>query len=166
VSLVFLVAAACTVGTVEGVPDPAADPGVDASADDPPVDAADVACRDAVTPVGSGEHNAGQACIACHAGNAGPDFTLAGTLYTDAAGAAPLAGATITITDANGATFDMVSQQNGNFWTAEPLAFPVHVVASRCPDTQPMSGAIAAAGDCNAGGCHASGAAQGRIHLP
>lgn len=158
--------AACTVGDVRDL-DPQV--GVDAAAGDPDPDpgpdAAPVECRDAVPSAGNGEHNPGQACIACHAGGEGPTFTLAGTLYADAAGTTPLAGATIVVTDATGATFDLVTHDNGNFWTNQAVTFPVRVAASRCPDTVPMVSAINA-GDCNVGGCHAAGAPSGRIHLP
>jgi hypothetical protein len=160
----LFVLAACDLGDVRDLGSPG---GPDADVADPQADAspAEVACRDTVPGVGGGEHNAGQACIACHEADGGPRFTLAGTLYDDVAGTAPIAGATIIVTDANGATTDLVTQQNGNFWTNEPLVFPVHVAASACPDTVPMIGAITT-GDCSAGGCHAAGSATGRVHLP
>lgn len=155
--------AACDLGDVTNVGSP-----TDVDADVPGLgaDAAPIPCRETVPSVGAGEHNAGQACIACHAADGGPSFTLAGTLYGDAAGTTPLAGATIIVIDATGASFDMVTQENGNFWATEPLSFPVHVSATQCPDSAPMLGAITAAGDCNAGGCHAAGTATGRAHLP
>jgi hypothetical protein len=143
--------------------------GPDAGPDDPGAPDGGTAaaeCVDAVAGVGGGEHNPGQACIACHAADGGPTFTLAGTLYADLAGTMPLAGATILVTDASGATTEVVTQQNGNFWTNDPLAFPVRVSATRCPDTTPMIGTVAAPGDCNSGGCHAAGGATGPIHLP
>jgi hypothetical protein len=120
-------------------------------------DGAAVACVPAVTGLGSGVHNAGQACIACHLGNGGPDFTLAGTLSVP--------GGTITVTDADGLVVEVVSQNNGNFYTSTALTFPVQVSASRCPDTAPMISAVAQ-GDCNSAGCHAAGSATGPIHLP
>jgi hypothetical protein len=158
--------AACTPGDITGNPGPGG--GADAAADTPDADpavpdgGASAACVPAVSGVGSGHHNPGQTCIACHAGNSGPDFTVAGTLYDSANGAAPLAGGTITVTDANGAVTTIVSQTNGNFYSSAPLTFPIRIEASRCPDTSAMS-STAAAGDCNSGGCH--GAAN-RIHLP
>ena len=90
-------------------------------------------------------------------------FTLAGTLY-DAGGAA-IPGGSITVKDASGATFDMVAQRNGNFYTSKAIAFPITVYASSCPTSLPMSGPIASGnGGCNKSGCHATGA-QGHIHL-
>ena len=113
----------------------------------------------AAATLGSGQHNAGQDCMqGCH--NHG--FTLSGTLYS-ANGAAALPGATITVTDANGATFDMIAQQNGNFYTKQTIVFPVSVYASACPTSTPMVSKVAADG-CSKSGCHAAGA-QGAIHL-
>src|SRR5262245_16680908 len=64
-------------------------------------------CKNAVTTaLSGGHHNAGQDCLqGCH--NHG--FTLSGTLY-DAAGTTALPGASITVKDAGGKTFDMVAQ--------------------------------------------------------
>lgn len=177
-----LLLAGCTVG-VGGIggPPPGGDDGTggggggdvgpDAGADSPDgssvsnPDAAVFACRSKVdnTTLSNGHHNAGQDCMnGCH--NHG--FTLAGTLYTTAAGGTPVKGGSITIVDANGQTFDVVSQLNGNFYTIKPVAFPVHVTASMCPDVKPMAGTIAAgSGGCNKNGCHVAGG-QGRIHIP
>ncbi len=163
---------ACTVGDVTGLRgDAGADDGVDADPSAPDADPAapdagsTLTCRDEVANPGNGEHNAGQACIACHAANGGPDYSVAGTLYSDAAGTAPVAGATITVVDAAGVEVDLVTRTNGNFWTEQNLTFPVRVMASRCPTAVPMIASVSN-GDCNVGGCHAAGAPSGRIHLP
>jgi hypothetical protein len=161
-SCVLLALAACDLGDVRDLGSMGAP---DADVVEPGPDAASVPCADPVANVGGGEHNPGQACVACHAADGGPDFTLAGTLYADPGGVTPLAGATIVVIDAGGASIEMVTQSNGNFWTSEPLTFPVHVSATRCPDTTPMVSAVSSA-DCNAGGCHATGSSTGRIHLP
>ncbi len=128
-------------------------------------DAPAVACKTQVpaNQLSSGNHNAGQDCMnGCH--NHG--FTLAGTLFTSSAGVTTIAGGTITVTDAGGHTFDVVSQLNGNFYTSTQVTFPVTVVASECPNTLAMSGSIpSGSGGCNRTGCHTT-AAQGRIHLP
>jgi hypothetical protein len=162
----LVVCIGCSPGDITGGQGPAgADAAVGPDADpNAPDGAPAAACTPAVSGVGSGEHNAGQACIACHAGNGGPDFTLAGTLYTSSAGGTPIAGGTITVTDADGTVVEVVSQNNGNFYTLAALTFPVQVSASRCPDSAAMSSD--AAGDCNAGGCHTAGGSPGRIHLP
>ena len=113
--------------------------------------------------VGNGHHNAGTDCMdGCH--NHG--FTLAGTLYTSSAGTTIIAGGTITIRDAAGHTFDVVSQRNGNFYTSTAVTFPVTVIASECPAAATMTESIASgSGGCNRTGCHTTGG-QGRIHLP
>lgn len=123
---------------------------------------AGTACKPVVTAnLTSGHHNAGQNCVACHNGASAPLFTLAGTLEQAAGGA--MSGGTITIVDANGVSLDVVSQQNGNFYTAQTLAFPVTLTASACPTTTSMV-SKASAGGCATSGCHVSGA-QGAVHL-
>jgi hypothetical protein len=126
-------------------------------------------CRAPVTTnIGDGHHNAGQDCMnSCHAHG----FTLAGTLYSSSAGTSPIAGGTIVVTDAQGHTFDVVSQANGNFYTTQPVAFPVTVMASDCPSTTAMASSVSAgaggtSAGCNANGCHQPGGGQGPIHLP
>jgi hypothetical protein len=118
-------------------------------------------CKNLAAANGNGHHNPGQDCLnGCH--NHG--FTLAGTLY-DAAGTTALAGGTITVKDANGAMFDMIAAQNGNFYTSQAIAFPIAVYASSCPTSTPMTAAVASgSGGCNKSGCHATGG-QGHVHL-
>jgi hypothetical protein len=127
-------------------------------------DGAAVACKTkVVNGIGSGQHNPGQDCMqGCH--NHG--FTVSGTLYAAANGATVVTGATVTLTDAANKTIDMVTMQNGNFYTLTAVTFPIRVVASSCPDTKPMVSTIAAGnGGCNKSGCHAAGG-TGPIHLP
>jgi hypothetical protein len=118
-------------------------------------------CKNLGTANGNGHHNAGQDCMqGCH--NHG--FTLSGTLY-GAAGTTALAGGTITVTDSAGKTLNLVTAQNGNFYTSQAIAFPITVYASACPTSMPMTASIANGnGGCNKSGCHANGA-QGHIHL-
>ena len=122
----------------------------------------EIACDPQVESGESGEHNAGQPCLACHGNGEGPDFSLAGTVYGSLGGGAPVVGATIHVTDADGVEYIAVSARNGNFWLREAITFPVQVRASACPSTQPMI-APSATGNCNAGGCHD---ADFRIYLP
>jgi hypothetical protein len=112
--------------------------------------------------VPAGHHNPGTACLTCHDGNTpnAPLWTLAGTLYTTGGGAAPLPGGTIIVTDNAGSTIKIISGDNGNFFTSQTVVFPVHITASRCPDSQTMANAQQV-GDCNS--CH-GGASH--IHLP
>ncbi len=120
-------------------------------------------CRDQVTAgLDNGHHNPGQDCQnGCH--NHG--FTVSGTFYSTVNGGAPVAGATITVLDAAGQTFDMHSGTNGNFWSSTPVTYPLTVTASECPTVTPMTSPVpSGGGGCNKGGCHA-GTPTGRIHL-
>ena len=168
-TLVFtlLALSGCTVGEVGG-------PGVGPDAgrggdggiqpDAPPGGLAFGPCRNKAPNGLDGHHNAGQSCQAgCH----DHGFKLSGTLYTSAAGTTPVVGGAISVKDANGVVFDMISEANGNFYTTRTVAFPVQVIASACPDAKPMSGAISLAdGNCNKAGCHVPGVGQGAIHAP
>jgi hypothetical protein len=158
------------VGSIEPAGPLEAGPDADPAASDPDPTAPDAAavagpCDEAVAMAASGKHKPGEPCLSCHrAGGPGPAFTLAGTAYTTLAGGTPVVGATVHVVDATGADVALVTARNGNFWTAQPFAFPVTVRASRCPETRPMIGAVSATGaDCNRGGCHTAGF---RIYLP
>lgn len=152
--LVFAFAAAC-VGTMEEkYPAGLSAGGADAGACDEPLQSGD-----------DGHHNPGQPCLTCHrAGGTGTAFTVGGTLYTDLAGTAPLPDGTIHLIDAEGTELTLPVAANGNFWTSEPMAFPVHTFASLCPDTRAMITPVdTTGGDCNMGGCHVAGF---RVALP
>ena len=123
-------------------------------------------CKAKVSSIGSGHHNAGQDCFSsCH--NHG--FTLAGTLYSAQSGGSAVAGASITVKDSTGATFDIVTQANGNFYTSQTVHFPVTVYASECQISQMsevMTDPITSGqGGCATSGCHTT-SAQGHIYLP
>jgi hypothetical protein len=164
---------ACTVGTSEspstGIeqPDASTQSGTDAGTDaavQPDAPAAGFQCRDKqpLTAVGDGHHHPGENCLnGCH--NHG--FTLAGTMTTTATATTPFVGASITVKDANGHTFDMVTQANGNFYTSTAVAFPITVTASACPSIHAMSASVTAGG-CNKTGCHALTGGAGHITLP
>jgi hypothetical protein len=125
------------------------------------------ACEEPSTALPNGRHNAGASCAACHSTGVGAKkFTLAGTLYASKTGVGSISGATIIVTDANGGVHKLISAANGNFYATEPLAYPVTVSVSKCPDTVPMVSPVTSGGDCNAGGCHALNAPSGRVHLP
>ncbi len=121
-------------------------------------------CRDKAPNGLDGHHNPGQSCQGgCH----DHGFTLAGTLQTTIAGGTPVVGGAISVRDANGRVFDMISEANGNFYTTQIVTFPVNVIASACPDANPMAGTISQAdGNCNKVGCHVAGVGQGSIHVP
>jgi len=122
------------------------------------------ACLPAGAPIPNGNHNPGQACQSCHTPTANiPRWTVAGTLFSSAAGGAAVSAATIVVVDNNGVELKLVTAANGNFYTTTPVAFPVTVKASKCPDEKAMT-AKPGSGNCNS--CHTAGSAQGRIHLP
>jgi len=121
--------------------------------------------------LGSPLMHPGQACIACHATNPGPDFAIAGTVYPtahepDNCNGSGNSGASVVITDANGNTTTLTVNAAGNFSSQASIAKPYRakvVVGNR---ERAMSVAQTS-GDCN--GCHTqSGAssAPGRILLP
>ena len=171
ISIVFALASGFAFASLAScTPQEPGDGGGDSPADE--VDAAPVAgpdagpapvCEETATQLPNPKHNAGLACLSCHSGTGvAPKWTVAGTLFTNAQGSAPIAGATVLITDANGVTTKLVTASNGNFYTSKAMAFPVRVGASKCPDTKMMPGMIMT-GDCNS--CHQA-ATTGRIHLP
>ncbi|HTR50877.1 MAG TPA: hypothetical protein VMJ10_09235 [Kofleriaceae bacterium] len=111
---------------------------------------------------GNGHHNPGMDCMdGCH--NHG--FTVAGTLFGAVNSTTPVVGATIQVIDANKQTIDIVTQTNGNFYTSTQVAFPLTVLATSCPNIQPMAASVTGTTTvgCNATGCHVAG---NRIHLP
>lgn len=168
--LPFCMIAACNVGDMGG---PSGGGGSDAMTDGrgsgpmwvdaPPGQGPAADCRQPVTGYADGHHNTGRNCLdSCH--NHG--FTLAGTLYTGAFNNTGYAGATITIKDSANRTVDVVVQADGNFFTAQPIAFPAVVMASSCPYGTKMTAQVTN-GACNTSGCHAqTGGAAGQIHLP
>jgi hypothetical protein len=84
----------------------------------------------------------------CHS-----NFTVAGTAYTTAGGAAAVAGATIHITDAKGTKLKLITASNGNFYTGQSVTPPLKVSGSKCPAVKPMNGEVLSTGlDCNF--CH------------
>src|SRR5690349_9431778 len=95
----FLSLAACITPSFPTPPEEAPDAAV------VPPDAPDN-CELPVDNVGDGHHNPGQNCLDCHNGQqqGAPIFTLAGTVYKDAAGAIPKTRATVIIVDGDGNT--------------------------------------------------------------
>ncbi len=120
-------------------------------------------CTDPVAPADDGHHRPGDDCMSCHrqGGDATP-YALAGTLYADAGGAAPVAGATLHFMDTAGLDAIVITAANGNFWSVDPITFPLVAFTARCPDVVPMVTALGEADlGCNRAGCHTSGF---RIH--
>jgi hypothetical protein len=115
----------------------------------------------------------GQACIACHATNEAPDFTIAGTVYPSAHepnncvdAVASAAGATVVIVDAANRTLTLAVNAVGSFYSTTPITTPFRakVVVGT---SERVMGTPQTTGDCN--GCHTqngANSAPGRILLP
>lgn len=132
---------------------------VEASA---PLDAA-VPCLKAVASPGNGHHHPGADCMSCHDGlSANKRWTVAGTLYTTVTGGTAISGASIDIVDAANKKIVLATTDNGNFYTTQPVTFPLTLRASKCPNDAKMNLA-ATTGSCNANSCHNS---TMRVHLP
>ena len=133
------------------------DTAVDTVVDTPADTEAETAdCFPPSTAEGSAGHSPGANCLTCHSSW----YTVAGTVFSTAAGDTGVGGATIVVIDATGAEIDLVTHVNGNFFASQPVVFPLTVAASQCPDHQVM-GSGATSGACNS--CHGTGS---RIHLP
>jgi hypothetical protein len=134
---------------------------------------ADPNCLPAIAGGGGlGHHNAGTSCITanCHGvptGALAPQYSIAGTLYTNALGDAGIDGATIVVTDANNVTINIPTRGLGgvgNFYSENlTLVPPFTIQATQCPSLMSM-GTPADSGNCNS--CHIpGGTANARIHL-
>jgi hypothetical protein len=84
----------------------------------------------------------GEDCLECHGGGEAKRWTAAGTWDGE--------GRQVQIQDANGKRFALRTNQAGNFWTAEPIAFPLRVSVDGRVMPDPV-----AYGGCNR--CHGEG---------
>jgi len=133
--------------------------------------AAGTAGRGAPAKAANPAHNgdaSGKDCIPCHTG----DWSFGGTLYSDAAGTARVAGAEIRITGPDGKEYAKTySDVDGNFWTDTAVGTPIPInsrVAVRSADKKKtMSTSIAAgqSGCSQAGTCHGTGGTAGKVYL-
>jgi hypothetical protein len=118
--------------------------------------------------------NPGQDCMSCHIGSGNAHrriWTVAGTVFSDPGALvdAGVDGAEVLITDNNHQQITLVTNQAGNFYTGEDLAFPLlDVQIQRGKRRLRMNLSVqAAAGNCNS--CHAQPAlngAMGRLFVP
>ena len=104
----------------------------------------------------------GDDCGSCHR-----RFTVSGTVYPhpDSLADFGLDGALVLITDADGKSTAALSNGAGNFYSEEPLRFPLSVAVQQGEEVRKM-GPLVESGSCNT--CHtipASGSAAGRIHF-
>lgn len=121
---------------------------------------ATVACENEGPRGTSGEggstHNSGRNCIECH-GN----LRYAGTIYTDASATSVLAGAKVTVTQTDGSTYTMTSDQTGNFYTSSGNPANGYTVSVEGNTVQMAQNATN--GGCSSGGCH-DGSATPRVY--
>lgn len=112
----------------------------------------------------------GRNCLACHSagGRADPPWTAAGTVFprVDDPASAGVQGVQVTLVDAAGRSVSLRTNAAGNFYTREPLRFPVRASIERDGVRRAMV-APAPHGACN--GCHGDAAppavSAGRIAL-
>jgi len=90
----------------------------------------------------------GSDCLECHDGGEAPRWTVAGTWSG--------LGRQVAIVDAAGKSFSRHTNQAGNFWTSEPVTFPLRVSV----DGVPMPNAVNAA-DASCNRCHGDGPGSG-----
>jgi hypothetical protein len=132
----------------------------------------------ACTPSNGPLMRPGEDCLRCHGGSPGGTeglpvrhataWSLAGTVYStvDADPKAGIEGVDVQVTDATGFAFQLHTNLAGNFYSAEKVAFPVHVCLSRNGSVRCMEG-LSPHGACNL--CHALPpleGAEGRIAAP
>lgn len=121
----------------------------------------------------NGGNPAGVNCMDCHsaAGGANAKWGIAGTVYSSAAGATPVAKAEVRVVDAKGTELALVySDALGNFW-ADTIVGGVpggaKVGVRNATVTKLMGSALTTqdAGCQRAAGCHVQGATPGRVFL-
>ncbi len=115
-------------------------------------------------------HRAGQPCLVCHDGTTStPVMSVAGTVYGVRGSDAPLAGASVFLTDANGSAFTATSNAAGTFYVEASVwqpVYPLRVAVAFGGFTATMSSIIGREGSC--AGCHvdpSSRISAGRIYL-
>ncbi len=116
-------------------------------------------CVDIGTP-GLSSHNPGTGCMngGCHDGTTPPTMTVAGTLYDAASGGNTVAGGTVHLEDSAGNPITLITGSTGNFYSTDPIAFPVKAGASSCPSAKEMSNMVTQnGGNCAQSGCHVAG---------
>jgi len=92
----------------------------------------------------------GSDCLECHGGGEARTWTVAGTWGGQ--------GNQVVLRDAGGRVLTLHSNRAGNFWTAEPLRFPITVAVNGQVMPGPPQGAnLTTAGDGSCNRCHGSG---------
>jgi hypothetical protein len=115
----------------------------------------DITCADPVVPAPTGGHNPETDCMTCHIAG-GPAaslvWTAAGTVFDGPASTTPVGGATVHLIDEEDHRVDLVTHENGTFFTAEPFTGNVKVYVSMCPDIKEMIAPVTIPASCNS--CH------------
>ena len=112
----------------------------------------------------------GENCLRCHSeGSAYPSapiWSAAGTVFERADSEVGVRGATVRLVDSAGKELELTTNAAGNFYTSEPLVFPLRASLSFEGFEASMPVEVPA-GSCNA--CHShpdpSGGAQGHIRV-
>lgn len=121
---------------------------------------------------GGSQMHPGIACISCHDSGEGPSFAVAGTVYPtghepDDCNGSGASGATVTVTDRNGAARAFTVNSAGNFYGNASIGWPVFPITATVSfngKTRSMGTAVPS-GDCNL--CHTqNGTAIGQIATP
>jgi hypothetical protein len=107
---------------------------------------------------------AGEDCIHCHQ-DVAPTWTIAGTVYSapDAKPDAGLEGAAVLVNDSAGKQLTLTTNSVGNFYTAEPLTWPIRVEIQHGTKRMAMSDSPPR-GSCNA--CHTLPRPPGEEDVP
>lgn len=115
-------------------------------------------------------HRPGQPCVLCHSDAGGEEpFSLAGTVYVDAATARPIDGVEVRIVDSSGRKFSTVTNCAGNFMVRPSEYspnFPCWVSLRSGDVFREMSSPIYREGSCAA--CHKEPrgpSSAGRVYL-
>ncbi len=122
------------------------------------------ACAGEVSPL----MKPGQDCASCHSTLVDTHWTVAGTVYRS--GSAPaeqgVKGVTVVVVDSTGRQLEMVSNEAGNFYTAEALQFPLTTARLQQGQRVRAMPLHVLDGSCNS--CHSDkpkGGAGGRLFL-
>jgi YD repeat-containing protein len=90
----------------------------------------------------------GDDCLGCHGGGGAKRWTVAGTWTAQ--------GQHVGIVDADGKSFSLHTNKAGNFWSSEPVTFPLQVSVDGAAMADPV-----AAVDASCNRCHGNGPGSG-----